>query len=56
MLFASLQLKILKNISKYVKNNGILVYATCSLENEENWDVVSQFLKFDAEFFWGWTS
>ena len=49
-LFASLQLKILKNISKYVKNDGILVYATCSLENEENWDVVSQFLKFDNSF------
>ena len=49
-LFASLQLKILKNISKYVKNGGILVYATCSMENEENWDVVSQFLKFDNSF------
>ena len=49
-LFASLQLKILKNISKYLKNDGILVYATCSMENEENWDVVSQFLKFDNSF------
>ena len=48
--FASLQLNILKNISKFVKNDGILVYATCSLENEENWDVVSQFLKFDNSF------
>ena len=49
-LFASLQLKILKNISKYVKKDGVLVYATCSMENEENWDVVSQFLKFDNSF------
>ena len=48
--FASIQLNILKNISKFVKNDGILVYATCSLENEENWDVVSQFLKFDNSF------
>ena len=48
--FATIQLNILKNISKFVKNDGILVYATCSLENEENWDVVSQFLKFDNSF------
>ena len=48
--FATIQLNILKNISKFVKNDGILVYATCSLENEENWDVVSQFLNFDNSF------
>ena len=40
-----------KKISKFVKNDGILVYATCSLENEENWDVVSQFLKLITAFY-----
>ena len=44
------QLKILNNMSKYLKVNGVLVYSTCSINHEENWDVVSSFLKLQKEF------
>jgi len=47
---ASLQLKILSNVSQYLKVGGTLVYATCSLEPEENWNVVEQFLKLNTHF------
>ena len=45
-----LQLKILKNVSKYLKTGGSLVYATCSLEKEENWNVIENFLKINLNF------
>ena len=48
--FASLQLKILCNMAQYLKTGGTLVYATCSLETEENWNVVEQFLKLNTKF------
>ena len=28
-----------------------MVYATCSIEPEENWNVVEQFLKLNPQFF-----
>ncbi len=47
---ADLQLKILVNASKYVKQGGRLVYATCSMEPEENWNLVKAFLKLHPHF------
>ena len=44
------QLKILNNMSKYLKVNGVIVYSTCSINHEENWDVVSSFLNLKKEF------
>ena len=44
------QLKILINLSNYVKKGGILCYATCSLEKEENWDVIKAFLKLNNRY------
>lgn len=41
---AELQLKILSNMSQYVKENGILVYATCTLNPLENEEVIEKFL------------
>ena len=41
---ASLQKKILKNCAKLVKPGGVLVYATCTTEPEENEEVVRWFL------------
>jgi 16S rRNA (cytosine967-C5)-methyltransferase len=38
------QLKILKNASKVLKKNGRLIYSTCSLEVEENEQVIEKFL------------
>jgi 16S rRNA (cytosine967-C5)-methyltransferase len=45
-----LQSSILNRVHKYVKPNGVLVYATCSLEEEENWQVVDAFLKLHNDF------
>lgn len=39
-----LQQKILTNASKWVKNGGILVYATCTLNQKENENIVTEFL------------
>lgn len=44
------QLELLQNVSQYIKPDGRLVYATCSLETEENWDVVDAFLKLNNQF------
>ena len=39
-----LQTRILENASKYLKSNGILVYSTCSIENDENEKIIEHFL------------
>ncbi len=39
-----LQQKILTNASKWVKNGGILVYATCTLNHAENEAIITEFL------------
>jgi 16S rRNA (cytosine967-C5)-methyltransferase len=41
---AVLQKKILKNCAKLLKPGGVLVYATCTTEPEENEDVVNTFV------------
>jgi len=48
--FTSLQNKIINNVSRFLKKNGVIIYATCSLEEQENWNVVSSFLKFNPNF------
>lgn len=42
--FPSLQLEILKNAARYVKNSGRLVYSTCTIEQAENHYVIEAFL------------
>ncbi len=42
---AKLQRRILENCSKLVKPGGVLVYATCTTEPEENEDIVRWFLE-----------
>ncbi len=44
------QLKILVNASKLVKDGGRLYYSTCSLEREENEDVIYAFLSGADDF------
>ena len=48
--FANLQLSIINNCSKYLKIGGALVYATCSIEPEENLMVVDKFLNLNSNF------
>lgn len=45
-----LQLRLLEGVAPYLKKGGILVYATCSLEPEENEKVVEEFLKKHPNF------
>ena len=45
-----IQSKILNNASKYVKENGTLIYSTCTIHDEENIYVVEQFLKENKNF------
>lgn len=46
----STQLQLLTAASKFVKNNGLLVYSTCSIEPDENQEVVGEFLKEKTNF------
>jgi len=51
--FASLQavqLEILDGVCQSVRKDGIIVYSTCTIIGEENFDVVDQFLKTHPNF------
>ena len=41
---SELQFSILKNLSGYVREGGLLIYSTCTVFHEENEDVVERFL------------
>lgn len=45
-----LQYNILTNASEYVKDNGLLVYSTCSLNKKENECVCDRFLNSHPDF------
>ncbi len=45
-----LQLKILKNVSRYLKKGGTLLYSTCTILPRENECVVKEFLRNNAHF------
>lgn len=45
-----IQLKILDSASKSLKKNGIMVYSTCTIFDEENFDVIKAFLASHEDF------
>ena len=45
-----IQYKILETSSKYLKEDGLLVYSTCTLNKKENDDIVERFLWENSEF------
>ncbi len=47
---SQLQFSLLKNLSKYVRQEGLLVYSTCTVFCEENEGVVERFLTEHREF------
>ncbi|SCI73455.1 Ribosomal RNA small subunit methyltransferase B [uncultured Clostridium sp.] len=46
----TIQKKILNNASKYVKLGGNLIYSTCTIHDEENINVVKEFLNVNDNF------
>ncbi|MCX7611451.1 MAG: 16S rRNA (cytosine(967)-C(5))-methyltransferase RsmB [Ignavibacterium sp.] len=44
------QLKLLQKAATLVKPGGIIVYSTCSIEEEENFQVVKKFLESNPDF------
>lgn len=47
---AKIGYEILETSSKYLKKDGILVYSTCTIEKEENDDVINKFLENNKNF------
>jgi 16S rRNA (cytosine967-C5)-methyltransferase len=47
---AGMQNKFLQNAAGWLKSGGVLVYCTCTLNREENQEVVENFLKTHPEF------
>lgn len=45
-----IQLEILNNAKEYVKDQGLLLYSTCSLSKIENEDVIENFLRENKNF------
>lgn len=48
--FAAFQREVLEGLADHVEEGGVLVYATCSIEPEENEDVVNGFLADHPEY------
>jgi 16S rRNA (cytosine967-C5)-methyltransferase len=47
---SKVQKKLLDNSAKYLKPGGVIVYSTCTIEPEENMEVVKEFLSMHTDF------
>ena len=45
-----IQLDILNNVSRFLDKDGIMVYSVCTIEKEENEDVIKKFLENNKDF------
>ena len=45
-----IQSKILENGSKYLKPGGVLVYSTCTIEKDENLNIITDFLERNESY------
>ncbi len=45
-----LQYQLLEKAASLIKVGGVVVYSTCSIEPEENWDIVSKFISEHPNF------
>ena len=45
-----IQKKILENAAKYVKVGGTLIYSTCTIQDNENIDIINEFLQKHKNF------
>lgn len=50
IVLSELQKKMLNAAPKYLKPGGVIVYSTCTTEQEENMDVVKDFLEKNPDF------
>jgi 16S rRNA (cytosine967-C5)-methyltransferase len=46
----SLQLDLLSHSASLVKKDGVVVYSTCSIEPEENFEIINKFLSNHPNF------
>lgn len=46
----NIQRKIIFNASRYVKSNGVLMYTTCTLNKNENEEMIKWFLESNTDF------
>lgn len=46
----SVQYRILENASKYIKSGGRLIYSTCTLNNDENENIIKLFLENNKNY------
>ncbi len=49
-VLSALQKKLLNGAVKYLKPGGVIVYSTCTTEQEENMDVIKDFLEKNPDF------
>jgi 16S rRNA (cytosine967-C5)-methyltransferase len=47
---SEIQKRLLNNAAKYLKPDGVIVYSTCTIEPEENMEVVKEFLENNPGF------
>ncbi len=48
---SKLQLEILEKAGRYVKPEGVLIYSTCTINKDENINVVNSFITSNKEFY-----